>query len=56
MKDKWKLVAWKKNWQLYDMEKDKTETNDLSEKYSEVVAELKALHADWLKRCAADLK
>ena len=51
MKDKWKLVAWKDKWELFDMEKDKTETNDLSEKYPEIVSELKTLHAEWLKHC-----
>jgi len=51
MKDKWKLVAWKNKWELFDMEKDKTETNDLSGKYPEIVSELKTLHAEWLKHC-----
>ena len=34
MKGKWKLVAWKDKWELFDMSKDKTETTDLSGKIS----------------------
>lgn len=51
MKGKWKLVAWGDKWELFDMEKDKTETNDLSGKYPKIVDELKALHAEWLTHC-----
>ncbi len=51
LKGKWKLVAWREKWELYDMEKDKTETTDLSAKHPEVVNELKALHEKWLVHC-----
>lgn len=51
LKGKWKLVAWRKKWELFDMEKDKTETTDLSAKHPEVVNELKSLHEEWLVRC-----
>ncbi|OXU14964.1 arylsulfatase [Sedimentisphaera salicampi] len=51
LKGKWKLVAWEKKWSLYDMENDKTETNDLSANYPEVVKELKSIHAEWLVNC-----
>ena len=51
MDGKWKLVAWKDDWELFDMEKDKTETNDLSEKHPEIVSRLKKVHADWLEHC-----
>jgi arylsulfatase len=51
LKGKWKLVAWGKKWELFDMEKDKTETTDLSATYPEVVNELKSLHEEWLVRC-----
>jgi arylsulfatase A-like enzyme len=52
MKDKWKLVGWGNKWELFDMEKDKTETTDLSEKHPEVVEELKLLQEQWLAHCA----
>ncbi|GAG29590.1 unnamed protein product, partial [marine sediment metagenome] len=51
LKGKWKLVAWGKKWELFDMEKDKTETTDLSATHPEVVNELKSLHEEWLVRC-----
>jgi arylsulfatase len=49
---KWKIV---KNgldnpWNLYNMEKDPTETNDLSDKYPDVVSRLDSLHRHWRKR------
>jgi arylsulfatase A-like enzyme len=53
LKGKWKLVAWEEKWELFDMEKDKTETTDLSDKYPEVVDELKELHTKWLQQCLA---
>ncbi len=57
-KNKWKLVSRKENgkehWSLFDMEKDKTETSDLSSEYPETVAALKSLHKNWRKRCASE--
>ena len=58
-KGKWKLVCWgskgKKSkdpaWELYDMEKDRTELNDLSSTHPEIVKELSGLHAKWLEGC-----
>jgi arylsulfatase len=49
----WKLVAKGKAgpWELYDMEHDRTETNDLAEKHPERVAELAALWQAWAERC-----
>jgi len=60
---KWKLVCWgskkkKKTttktkepaepaWELYDMEADRTELNDLSRKHPEIVKELAGLHEKW---------
>jgi len=38
-------------WELYDMEKDRTELNDLSAKHPEIVKELAGLHAEWLEKC-----
>ena len=51
LKGKWKLVADGRRWELFDMEKDKTETTNLSGKYPEVVSELKKLHSEWLQYC-----
>jgi len=51
LKGRWKLVSWGGDWELYDMEKDKTETNNLAESHPEVVAELKSLHSAWLDHC-----
>ncbi|MDP6047708.1 MAG: sulfatase-like hydrolase/transferase [Phycisphaerae bacterium] len=38
-------------WELYDMEADRTELNDLSAKHPEVVKELAGLHAEWVDKC-----
>ncbi|MDF7826163.1 arylsulfatase [Pontiellaceae bacterium B12227] len=51
---KWKLVAWNKNpgnWELYDMDADRTETTDLSDKYPEVVSRLGSLFDQWQVSC-----
>ena len=48
---KWKLVAMEdKPWELYDMEKDRTEMNNLAPKYPEKVKELAKAWDDWAKR------
>jgi arylsulfatase len=49
---KWKAVKLgEEPWELYDMEVDKTETNDLAGRYPDVVNELESLHAAWRERC-----
>jgi len=49
---KWKLVArYPNEWELYDMESDRTELNDLHGKHPDKVRELAALYQDWAKRC-----
>ena len=49
---KWKLVSKKGSaWELYDMEQDRTELNDLSSKYPEISNDLKSKYAEWAKRC-----
>jgi len=61
---RWKLVseypgAWSSlrpypkggNWELYDLEKDRTETEDLSASYPEVVERLSAEWTHWADRC-----
>jgi len=51
-KDKWKLVTVGENpWELYNMETDRTELNDLSAKMPEKVKELAGLYDAWVRRC-----
>ncbi len=60
-KGRWKLVnkhpgSWENkpppgDWELYDIEKDRTELNDLSQQYPEVVKELSVLWQKWADRC-----
>ena len=47
---KWKLSALKgKDWELYDMENDRTELNDLSGEYPSIVTRLDSLWNIWAK-------
>lgn len=55
LKGKWKYVRWGETRELFDMEKDRTETSDLSAQHPEVVTELETLHKEWLKKCAKDV-
>jgi len=49
---KWKLVAAHGSpWELYDLEADRTELNDLAAGHPEKVNELKALYESWATRC-----
>ena len=49
---KWKLVSVHGNsWELYDLEADRTELNNLAASYPQKVSELKALYESWAKRC-----
>jgi arylsulfatase A-like enzyme len=49
---KWKLVSKHPNkWELYDLEADRTELNNLAEQYPEKVEQLKALYESWAARC-----
>lgn len=49
--DKWKLVKrHNKNWELFDMEADRSETSDLSEKYPDRVKSLKSRYQTWADR------
>ncbi|MDI6827041.1 MAG: arylsulfatase [Armatimonadota bacterium] len=38
-------------WELYDMSEDRSETNNLADKYPDKVKELEKLWLDWRKRC-----
>ena len=51
----WKLVLEKteKRWALYDLEKDRTETNDLSGQHPEKVELLKKAYQEWRRRTGA---
>ncbi len=49
---KWKLVSKHPDkWELYDLEADRTELNNLAEQYPEKVGQLKALYESWAARC-----
>jgi arylsulfatase A-like enzyme len=51
-KGKWKLVTVGNNpWELYNMETDRTELNDLSGKMTEKVKELAGLYNEWIRHC-----
>ena len=46
---KWKAVAQGKRWELFDMEADVNETNDLSKQYPEKFEAMKAQWEKWYK-------
>ncbi len=51
-KGKWKLVSdFPGEWELYDMEADRTEVHDLAATFPEVVEELSDLYLEWAERC-----
>ena len=51
-KGKWKLVCkYPGDWELYDMEIDRTECNDLSQDFPELVEELSGYYGGWADRC-----
>lgn len=45
----WKLVVHKEQWELFDMRKDKTETQNLAAVHPEVLTRLRNLHTAWLE-------
>ncbi|MGK0185310.1 MAG: arylsulfatase A-like enzyme [Verrucomicrobiales bacterium] len=49
---KWKLVASHKGeWELYDLDSDRTEQRDQVSNHPETVSELKSLYNEWAQRC-----
>jgi len=50
-KGKWKLVSYGGGWELYDMNVDRTEINDLAADNPQIVAELSALWEKWYADC-----
>jgi len=57
---KWKLVSWNDDpeqpaeWELYDLDNDRSETEDLSEKHPVVVQQLSLLYDQWIQRVTSD--
>ena len=48
----WKLVSTpKEEWELYDIDSDRTESNDLAASHPEIVRDLKAKYDRWAARC-----
>jgi len=51
-KGKWKVVCrFPGDWELYDLEADRCETNDLAARHPEIVYELRDLYEEWAARC-----
>lgn len=49
---KWKLVRkYPDDWELFDMMEDRTELNDLSRQYPDVVNDMSTQYETWAKRC-----
>ena len=49
---KWKLVAAHgQPWELYDLQADRTELDNLADKYPEKVEQFKATYQSWAQRC-----
>lgn len=49
---KWKLVRkYRQAWELYDIEADRTELNDLAAQNAQLVSELEMAYQEWAGRC-----
>jgi len=56
-KGKWKCVGYiNADWELYDLDLDRTELNDLSALYPEIVRELDSLYNQWANKTGAKVK
>jgi arylsulfatase A-like enzyme len=54
-KDKWKLVCkYPGDWELYDLNADRSELNDLAAEEPNRVIEMAAEHDAWAKRCSVE--
>ena len=52
VKDNWKLVCkFPGDWELYDVETERTEINNLADKHPQKVKELAGFYQDWANRC-----
>jgi arylsulfatase len=50
--ERWKLVGLHgQDWELYDVEADRTELHNLAARYPEKVKEMSALYDAWARRC-----
>jgi arylsulfatase len=47
----WKLVRLGPNWELYNMNKDRTETNDLIAQHPDIAKKMESQWLDWWKDC-----
>ena len=54
LKDEFKLISYNdgQSWELYNLEKDPSETNDISDEYSSLVSQMHQDCMDWLKSCS----
>ena len=49
---KWKLVRYgQADWELYDLEKDRTELNNLAAQYPQKVKQMTNMWEDWWMKC-----
>ncbi len=49
---RWKLVRnYPSDWELYDMDEDRTETNDIASKHPDIVDNLNQQYNAWAQRC-----
>jgi arylsulfatase len=55
--DGWKVVSMNgKTWELFDLQRNRTETKDLADEYPERVKEMAAMYDEWIEQCAKDEK
>ena len=51
-RDDWKLVCrFPGDWELYNLNDERTEINNLADKHPEMVQELDSIYQDWAERC-----
>ncbi len=56
-KGKWKCVGYiNSNWELYDLDQDRTELNDQATQFPGIVADLDSLYHNWAKKTGAKTK